>query len=157
VRASFLERKLAAFDRVAHRARNQDLAGLRVRDDPRGDVDGDAAQRAPLPLDLPHVDPGALVEPQLARYFAEGRCALDCTGRAPERRDEPVARPILFGSAVSPQNATGPHDELVEERLPASVAQIGGARGRADDVGEEDGGETASRSHEVHPERRNLL
>ena len=89
--------------------------------------------------------PGPDLEPQLADAVADRDRTADRAGRAVERREEPVADDLDL-VAAEPLELTA-HDPVVvgQQGLPADVAELGRPLGRADDVGEQDGRQHASR------------
>ena len=84
-------------DEIAHRARDQDLAGLGRRRDPRADVNGDAAEVVADELALARVDAG----PELDAERAEPRPGSRRRSGSPASGCRRIAKkpsPIVFTS-----------------------------------------------------------
>src|SRR6187431_2943747 len=145
MRAAVDERDAGPGDQVLDRARHEHLAGAGLRRDPRADVDGDAADLRAHHLALAGVHAGTQLEPQRPGAFADRLGATDGARRAVERGEETVARGIDLAAAESLELAAGDAVERIEDGVPARVAELRGALGRADDVGEQDRREDAIR------------
>ena len=94
------------------------------------------------PLDLAGVHAGPDLEAERPDRVADRRGAADRPRRAVEEREEAVAGGVDLPprKRASSRRTSG---RAVEQVAPALVAELGGALGRADDVGEQDGREHA--------------
>jgi hypothetical protein len=94
-------------------------------------------------LAFARVHPGAEREAGRARGIEDGQPGPHSGGGGVERCDEPVAGGVHLVAIQAAE--LGPHDRImgVELAAPRFVAQLGGADGRLDDVGEQHGSEDA--------------
>ena len=134
-----------ADDEVLHGARDEHLARAGERRDARAEMDGQPGDVVRQDLDLADVDAGPDLEPELPDAVADRDRAADRAGRAVERREEPVADDLDLVAAEPLELATDDAVVVGEQGLPADVAELGRPLGRADDVGEQDGRQHASR------------
>ena len=119
--------------------------GVGERRDARADVDGDALDARLGELDLARVQPGADLEAE-RRERASRIAHAQRTARAGPsnvaRNPSPVDPDLLAAVALELASRTSRWWSASSCR-PAPVAELGGALGRADDVGEEHGREHA--------------
>ena len=121
----------------------------RISDGPASAVDAGAdGHRKPADLAVDRaafsrVEAGAHLDAELAHPLDDCLGATHRPRRAVERGEEPVARRVELAAAVAGEAATHDAMVLLDELLPAPVAQRCLPGGRADDVGEEDGREDA--------------
>src|SRR5438874_10905070 len=100
VRAAIREREPGAGDEIAHRARHEDLVRAGHCRDARGGVDGDAAQRALVALDLAGVHAGPRFEAEFARCALDGARALHRFAWIVEVGEQTVTRGVHLHAAV---------------------------------------------------------
>ena len=89
--ASFDEFDAGAGDEISHRARDEHLAGLSNRADPRAGRNGDTCDLFSDDLALPRVDASANGEVELVGTVDDSSSAADCTGRTVEATEESVS------------------------------------------------------------------
>src|SRR5205085_5710494 len=93
---ALVELEARAGDEVFDRARNEDLARLRLLRDSRADVNGDPADLAVQPLALACVQAGAYLEPEPLHRLGDRAGTADRAGRPVEGGEKAVARRIEF-------------------------------------------------------------
>src|SRR5581483_11262719 len=86
--AAVLEAQAGPGDDALHRLRDEHLAGTRHAPDPRGDVDGDAADVVPHDLDLAGVETDARLEAHALHAVHDRLAAPHRPARSVERREE---------------------------------------------------------------------
>src|SRR5229473_6697699 len=106
-------------------------------------VDGDPSDLVSVELALTGVNAGAQLEPERSGGGDERARALDCPRRPVEGREQAVPGRIDFLASEMGELAANLPVKSCQEVSPGGVAQLGRARGRANDVREEDGGEHA--------------
>src|SRR5438105_2665806 len=139
--AAVREDEPRADDEVPDRARHEHITGFRLRGDTCADVDGEAANRCSVELDLAGVDADPYVEAESAGVVADREATANGTGGAVEDGEEAVACDVDFAPAKPSQQGS---DALVVRRdqvSPRPVAHPCNGLGRGDDVREEDGRE----------------
>ena len=143
VLAAIGEFQPGAGDEVADSLGDEDLRRAGERGDPCADRHRKAAD---LAVDRPaftRVQPGAQLDPQRCDRRPDRLCAADRAHGPVEGREEPVPRGVELPTAVARETAANEPVMLVDELLPADVAQLRLTLRRADDVGEEDRREDA--------------
>ena len=106
---------------------------------------GDAPNAAVEELALAGVETGPDLEPERPHGAPDRGRAADRTRRPVEGREEAVAGHVHLVPAEARELMPDAGVMRVEELAPAPVAELGGVRGRADDVGEEHRREDAVR------------
>ncbi len=139
--AAFAEAEPRAGDEILDGARDEHFSGPRRLRDPGADVDCDPADLAVHHLALARVQAGAHVEAQVANTLGDRTGAADRARRPVETREEAVAGDVELGAAEANELAADQRVMTLEELPPRAVAELRCFRRRADDVGEEDGGE----------------
>jgi hypothetical protein len=141
VRAPILEGEPRAGDEVSDGRRHEHLAWLRVRGDSGTRVHRDPGHLPVDELALSGVQADAHVEPELAHGLGDRTSALDRPGRTVEGCEETVAGRIHF-LAAEPDQLPAHQLVVAQQKLsPGPVAERRRPLGRADDVGEKDGGQ----------------
>jgi hypothetical protein len=109
-----------------------------ARERHRARADGPrAAERRVDLLDLTGVDAAAEVEAYLLHCCRDRRRPAQCLHRLSERREEAVTRGVLLPPAVPLQLLAHHRAEARQHDPPTRVSELGGERGRANDVNEE--------------------
>ena len=113
----------------------------RPRPTPRADVHREPADPLAPHLHLTGVHAGADRDPDARERVTDRAGAADRATGSVEGGEEPVAGGVDLAPAEPGQLLAHDRVVLVEERAPPGVAELGGPRGRAHDVGEEHRGE----------------
>ena len=109
--------------------------------DARADVDGDSGNLVAEQLALARVQAGAELEPEVAGAVPDGERAPNRARRPVERGEEAVAGGVDLAAAEPLELATDGGVVTAQQLRPVAVAESLQPLGRADEVGEEDGGE----------------
>ena len=141
--AAVLEVDARSDQQVLDRSRREDLVPVSHGRHPRRDVHSQTAHAVPPELHLAGVDPGPHPKVERRHGLADGAATTYSPPRPVEGGEEPVAGGIHLASAESVQLAADNDIVLVEHLAPAPVPELGGARRRPDDVGEEERGKDA--------------
>src|SRR5207248_6292103 len=128
-------------DEISDGGRDEDLSRAGRGRHPRPDRDRDARELAVVELALARVHAGAQLEPDPTDALDDGLGTANRPSRPVEGGEEAVAGRVLLLAAVARQLASNERVMLGERLAPRAVAELGGAHGRADDVGEEEGRE----------------
>jgi hypothetical protein len=123
---------------ILDRARYQDLARVRPPGDAGADMDRDAAALGAHRFALAGVHAGTDLEAEGATAAADRLGTADGAGRPVEGREKAVARGVDLAAAEALELAPGDAVEAVEQLVPARIAELCRALGRADDIGEQD-------------------
>jgi hypothetical protein len=121
--------------------RNLPRAGERA--DPGADVDRQAADAVTGKFDLASVAAGADAQTELANRCAQGLGAADGPRRPVEGRQQAIPGRVDVSAPVPFDLPAGQVVVAGKQIGPAGVAEFGQLLGRADDVGEQDGGQDA--------------
>ena len=100
-------------------------------------MDGDPAHVAVSDLHLAGMNARTDVEAELAYRVDDGRRTSHRSGRAVERRQEPVARGLDLTSAPAVELASDGLVVAIDELFSRAVTDLGRACGRPGDVGEQ--------------------
>src|SRR5581483_3118722 len=137
------ETEPGAGDEILHRARNQHLARAGERRNPRADVHRDAADIVIHDLAFAGVKPGADIDAERPDLLGDRAGAAHAARGAIEGGQKSVAGGLHLVAAKAREVAADQGMMTVEKMTPALIAKLGRLFGRADDVGEEHGGENA--------------
>ena len=130
-------------NQILDRARDEHLAGLRRLRHTGTDVDGDSAYLAVHQLALAGVEARAYLQAELCYRLRDGAGAADRPSRAVEAGEEAVTGGVKLLTVVADELPTDDSVVPLEELAPGPVAERYRLLGRADDVGEKDGGKDA--------------
>src|ERR671937_1457999 len=100
--AAVREDEPRADDEILDRASHEHITGFRLRGDTSADVDGEAANRCSVELDLAGVDADPYVEAERARVVANGEPTANGTGGAVEDGKKTVAGDVDLAPATRP-------------------------------------------------------
>ena len=132
-------------DEITNRSRHQHLVGLGDRGHTRADVDGDPGHVVAPPRHLTRVQPAPHLEPVAGKRIPDMPRTADRSGRAVERREEPVTGGARQIPGVQSETLANRAVEEVEGPPPAFVAELAGPLRGADDVHEQHRGQYAIR------------
>ena len=116
---------------------DEDLPGCSESRDSRTDVHGHAGDVLAADLELTGVESSADVDAQSSEGVANGDGAVDGSSRSVEGGHEFISDRVDFLAAEALQLAAHGPVVAVEDLTPLAVAQLSGALGGADDVGEQ--------------------
>ena len=122
---------------ITDRACHQCLAGSGEASDSSSDVDGNSRQVVAAHLALSGVNTDAYIHADRPCRPCDGESTADRPGRSIERREEAVTSHLHLSPSVASQLGADAAVMLVEELMPAVVADGRGPIGRPDDVGEQ--------------------
>jgi hypothetical protein len=141
VKPSIVEFDSRANHEVLHRRGDEDLPGLREPSNTRTDVYGDPGQIIVADLTFSGVEPTADLDPDPARLFGDGSGTSDCSTWPIEGGQKPVTKRLDLAAAEALDLAPCQPIVTIQKVAPGVVPEGRGALGRADDVGEQHGGE----------------
>lgn len=139
-----------AGDRIAHGARDEDLAGRAEPHDPRARVHGVTADLAAHDLGLAEVEPRPDLEAELTDPLGHLDRTADRVGGPGERGEEPVTRRVEHTAVVALERPTDEPVVRSDEGSPPLVAHPARDLGGRDDVGEEHGDELGRHARARH-------
>ena len=135
------EVEAGAGDEVGHRTRDEDLtrptSGLHAL----SGVHGDAADVLTAQLDLSGVKARPDFDPNTTKRRDDSDGAANGACRPVEGGDEPVTCRVHFPTSEAFELASHHRVVGVQHLAPACITQLRGLLGRADDVGEQHGGQ----------------
>src|SRR5215218_3908164 len=132
-----LELDPRAGDEILDGGRDEDLARGGRPGHSSTDRHRNARDLALVEFALARVHTGAHLEPDSAHALDDCLCAANRARRPVERGKEAITRGVLLLASESRQLAPYQRVMAFEELPPRTVAELGGALGRADNVGEE--------------------
>src|SRR6266480_7359865 len=137
VDAAVRERELRACDEILDGARDENLAGLRLRGNACSDRNGDSARLLSQQLALPGVKTGTDLELERTHVLCQCPRALDRPARTVESGEEAVAGSVDLRPVELREPPANESVMLLEQRKPRRVPELRRTFGGADDVGEE--------------------
>src|SRR6185369_384701 len=141
--ATFLEADAGARNEILDHRRDQHFSCAGLSGHACSNMHGDAPDVVACQLDLTGVQTGADLEPEAADRTSDCTCTADRARGSVERRQQAVADELDLAPAESLEMPAYHVVMLIEQLVPAPVAERDGTPGRIDDVGEQDGGEHA--------------
>ena len=137
--ATRLEHKAGTSREVLDGARDEHFTRPGERADPGRNVDGDARDIRTGQLDLARMEPSPDSQPVRRDRVTNGEGTTNRPGRPVERRKEPVAGRLHLVPSKPFERRPSLSVVLPEKPAPFGITKLGGARGRPDEDGEEDG------------------
>jgi hypothetical protein len=122
---------------ILDRARDENLTRVGPSGDPRTDVHGDAGDPVVSELDLAGVEPRPDLEIQRSHRRNNRLSAADGPSRAVERCEEAIAGRIHLTAVEPLQLAPDSRVMLLDEVPPATIPELRGSGGGADEIREE--------------------
>jgi len=139
--ASILEQEAGARHKILHRVGDEHFARACERSDTRSDVNRDSRELRPNDFTFTSVNTRTQIEAHESRLGGDRLRGPNRAGRAIERCEKPIARSVDFPAAKCREFPTHHCMVAVQKFPPPAIAQRHSMFGRADDVGEEHGGE----------------
>src|SRR5262249_54092624 len=140
VRTAILERDARTSDEVNDGSRDEHFAGTCLFHHARRQVHREATDVAAKQLELAGVEAAPHLEIQSSHGLGHGTRTLDRAGGSVERGERAVASSLDECSTESFDLVAHEGVEIVQDLVPAPVADLGGTLCRGHDIGEQHGG-----------------
>jgi hypothetical protein len=125
-------------NKISDGARDEHLARAGEGNDARGDVDAGSSHAVAAALDLAGVKARAHLETQVPQLLAQCERTADSPCRTVETSEQAVSGEVCDDPAEVSDLTLGKRFVRIEQLAPTLVAELDGACGRIDDVGEKD-------------------